>query len=143
MTFTQSIKTCLKKYFDFKGRASRSEYWYFALFLIILSVICSWSDILHILIALLFTIPQFSVAFRRLHDINLPGWIQFIPLLIFIVGMMLDFLLEIHDKSFGIFIFSLSVIGSIIILILCCIKGTQGPNKYGKETYVYTKNETN
>jgi len=28
MSFTESIKTCLSKYADFSGRASRSEYWF-------------------------------------------------------------------------------------------------------------------
>ena len=31
MTFGESVSTCLKKYFVFKGRASRSEYWWFQL----------------------------------------------------------------------------------------------------------------
>jgi uncharacterized membrane protein YhaH (DUF805 family) len=31
MTFRQSLTTCLRKYADFSGRASRSEYWYFSL----------------------------------------------------------------------------------------------------------------
>ena len=32
MTFGDSIKTCFAKYATFQGRASRSEFWYFALF---------------------------------------------------------------------------------------------------------------
>ena len=31
MTFTDSVKTCLSKYIDFSGRATRSEYWWFVL----------------------------------------------------------------------------------------------------------------
>ena len=34
MGFTEAIRTCLReKYFTFKGRASRSEYWYYTLFM--------------------------------------------------------------------------------------------------------------
>jgi len=32
MTFTESIKSCFRKYITFSGRASRSEYWKFWLF---------------------------------------------------------------------------------------------------------------
>ena len=32
MTFGQSISTCFAKYATFKGRASRSEFWWFILF---------------------------------------------------------------------------------------------------------------
>lgn len=32
MTFSESISTCMKKYVDFKGRATRSEYWWFIFF---------------------------------------------------------------------------------------------------------------
>ena len=38
MSFGQAIKTCFKKYCVFKGRARRSEYWYWTLFVILLSV---------------------------------------------------------------------------------------------------------
>ena len=34
MNFISSIKTCFKKYIDFNGRASRSEFWYFTLLLV-------------------------------------------------------------------------------------------------------------
>ena len=41
MNFTESIKTCLtKKYLSFSGRASRSEFWFFYLFVLIGYIIC-------------------------------------------------------------------------------------------------------
>ena len=36
MGFTEAVRTCLSKYVDFNGRASRSEYWFFALFIALL-----------------------------------------------------------------------------------------------------------
>jgi uncharacterized membrane protein YhaH (DUF805 family) len=44
MTFAGAIKTCLTKYADFRGVASRSEYWYFILFTILLSVVLGTVD---------------------------------------------------------------------------------------------------
>ena len=35
MSFADSISQSLKKYFDFSGRASRSEFWFFLLFVAI------------------------------------------------------------------------------------------------------------
>ena len=38
MTLIESIQTCFRKYADFKGRASRSEYWWFTLFVLLVSI---------------------------------------------------------------------------------------------------------
>lgn len=35
MGFVEAIKTCLAKYFVFSGRAARSEYWWFVLFVVL------------------------------------------------------------------------------------------------------------
>ena len=42
MTFFNSIITCYKKSFDFKGRASKSEYWWFVLYLGLLFGLSIW-----------------------------------------------------------------------------------------------------
>ena len=44
MTFQQSIQTCLNKYADFNGKASRPEYWWFFLFTLIVGVITGILD---------------------------------------------------------------------------------------------------
>ena len=44
MTFTQSISTCFSKYATFSGRASRSEYWWFALFGMIVNLVANRID---------------------------------------------------------------------------------------------------
>ncbi len=46
MDFQTSIKTCFKKYADFSGRASRSEFWWFELFLLIASIVAMIIDIM-------------------------------------------------------------------------------------------------
>ena len=79
MTFGQSIKTCFSKYVTFSGRASRSEYWWFAL----LSLIVGLIPFVQIL-ALLFLSPSLAVAVRRMHDIGKSGWfvlLVFFPIL--------------------------------------------------------------
>jgi uncharacterized membrane protein YhaH (DUF805 family) len=85
MTFTESIKTCFSKYASFDGRASLSEYWWFALFLVIASIVLSMiNQPLSWLFSLATLLPSLAAGARRLHDTDRSGWfllISLIPLL--------------------------------------------------------------
>ena len=89
MTFQESIKVCFGKYADFSGRASRSEYWWFMLFLVLASLATSMiSPIPSGLFSLGTLLPALAAATRRLHDTNRSGWwqlIAFVPVIGFIV----------------------------------------------------------
>jgi uncharacterized membrane protein YhaH (DUF805 family) len=76
MSFADSIRTCLKKYATFSGAASRPEYWWFALFTAIGSIVFSITRIaaLELLWSLAFLIPGLAVAVRRHHDAGRSGW---------------------------------------------------------------------
>ena len=99
MNFPQSVSTCLKKYLDFKGRASRSEFWFFALFGLIGGLITAVIDTMilgypledygptNIIFQIAIFIPYLAVGARRLHDINRSGWWQLIVLTI--IGIIL------------------------------------------------------
>jgi hypothetical protein len=83
MTFGRAIITCLTKYSDFNGKASRSEFWWFALFtaiVLVASYVLIDSVKVAILICLALAIPVFTAATRRLHDINRSGWWHLIAL---------------------------------------------------------------
>ena len=76
-----AVTTCLKKFFDFKGRARRSEYWWFILFTIIVSAAfnyCSsflpFLSYIGLVVSLLLTIPMLAALTRRLHDTGRSGW---------------------------------------------------------------------
>lgn len=106
MTFSESIAmTFFSKYNDFQGRASRQEFWWFMLFQILLSLMVFWSNTLDIIIHLVFLIPQLAVSTRRLHDTNKSGWWQLI---------------------------SLTIIGTIFLIIWWASKGSDQDNQYGK-----------
>jgi uncharacterized membrane protein YhaH (DUF805 family) len=81
MTFQESIKVCFSKYADFSGRASRSEYWWFALFCFLggLAAQSVW-HVLGILFSLGTLLPIIAAATRRLHDTNRSGWWQLVSL---------------------------------------------------------------
>ncbi len=103
----------LKQYADFNGRARRKEYWMFALFNIIFTVVAVILDnILGIavegfgygplygLYALAVLIPSLAVAVRRLHDIGKSGWMILISL-IPIIGVIWLFVLLVTDSNPG------------------------------------------
>ena len=89
MTFQAAISTCLSNYASFGGRASRSEFWWFYLFV----VLAGWGatlvgnsggamagDVLSSVVHLAFLIPSLAVGSRRLHDIGRSGWWQLLAL---------------------------------------------------------------
>ena len=44
MDFRQAVQSCLTKYATFSGRAQRSEFWFFVLFMFIASLVASLLD---------------------------------------------------------------------------------------------------
>lgn len=75
MTFGESVSTCFRKYAIFEGRASRSEYWWFWLFYLLILVGCELIDETLMAIAeLVFLLPNLAVFVRRCHDSSHSGW---------------------------------------------------------------------
>jgi uncharacterized membrane protein YhaH (DUF805 family) len=123
MTFVKAIESSLSQYMTFRGRAARSEFWFFNLFSSICSVVAIIIDnilgtqfknidslsgglygYIYLLVALGLFIPNLSVSVRRLHDTNRSGrwyWILLVPLI------------------------------SVILLLVW--KGTGGDNEYGPD----------
>ncbi|MDJ0858904.1 MAG: DUF805 domain-containing protein [Dinoroseobacter sp.] len=108
MSFSQAIKTCFGKFATFSGRASRSEYWWFFLFLVLLSIVTGLIDglffttvtevvtetgtatvavsnqpVQSIAGAVVF-LPHLAVAWRRMHDSGRSGLFALFPLLLLI-----------------------------------------------------------
>ena len=82
MNLGQAISNCLGSYATFSGRASRSEFWWFFLFQVLLSVAASvLSEKLSGLISLALLLPALAVGARRLHDIGKSGWWQLLMIL--------------------------------------------------------------
>ena len=81
MDFSQAIKSCLSQYATFSGRASRSEYWWFFLFQVLVLIAASiLGDAAYSIVVLGLLLPALAVATRRLHDIGRSGWWQLLML---------------------------------------------------------------
>ena len=144
MTFSESIKTVVfKKYATFKGRASRSEYWWYMLFASLISllgaVIAStlYGDpselTLFDIVWLLIFLPGLAVSIRRLHDVNKSGWWLLYPWL----GLILVPIASLFDDtslmdSMVVISFSLMTLGYLYVLYLAIKKSDSGENQYGK-----------
>lgn len=103
MNFLESIQTCYKKFFDFSGRASKSEYWWFQLYNAIIYVLTFvFQGDLTLLFSILIIaniIPIWAAAVRRVHDSDKSGWMVLISV-IPIIGLYVIVLL-IQDGSKG------------------------------------------
>jgi len=80
MNFQTAIRSGFQNYANFKGRASRAEYWWWALFTVILSILLSSiNSSLGDLGSLVTLLPSIAVAIRRVHDVDRAGWFILVP----------------------------------------------------------------
>lgn len=94
MNFQEAIQVCFQKYADFNGRAKRPEFWWFALFCFLVSLILSViSSSISMIFSLATIIPSLAVGSRRLHDTNKSGWFQLIWLVPLIGWIVMIYLL--------------------------------------------------
>lgn len=112
MGFVEAVKTCLlRKFWDFEGRASRAEYWWFVLFGVLVTIPVTLLGPLLFVVGVVLLIPQLAVTVRRLHDTNRSGWwlalyaLSWIPVIGLIVGLVILWFMiqkgDAGDNRFG------------------------------------------
>ena len=122
MNPVEAVRSCLKKYATFRGRATRAEYWWFWLFNVILNVILqalsedmpgsqTVAAVTGIITLALF-LPSIAACCRRLHDRDHTGWWQLI---------------------------AFTIIGLIPLLIMLCRRSQMEGNRYGEIPCVIQK----
>ncbi len=100
MEFGEAIKSVFSKYATFSGRARRSEYWYFYLFNLLVSIGLSMIPVVNLfggLWSLAVLIPTWAVTVRRFHDIGKSGWwflVMMIPGIVF-AGVFFYFIFKL------------------------------------------------
>lgn len=118
----------LRKYADFQGRARRSEYWLWVLFIVVVTTVLNMlggamgaaidptnpmgaysspAGIVSLLFSLATLVPSIAVAVRRLHDTNRSGWWFLLVLIPFA--------------------------GWLVLLVFYVLPGTVGANKFGED----------
>jgi uncharacterized membrane protein YhaH (DUF805 family) len=130
MSFIESVRTCLRKYGVFSGRARPAEYWFWylavtAVYTVIFAALIVPALItmdpvtqepgvlgtigmsLWAVVALGTFVPLISAAIRRLHDTGRSGWFYLLNLVPFV--------------------------GGIIVIVLLALPGEQGPNRFGPD----------
>ena len=107
--FGEAISQAFKNIFTYNGRASRSAYWWFALFSGVINSAFRFipgtaGSVLAGVVGVVLFFTSLSVAARRLHDTN--------------------------HSAFWLFLILLPIIGWIWLLVYYVQAGTPGPNKY-------------
>lgn len=118
MSFKEAITYCFRNYIGFSGRAARSEYWYWVLFVVLLTIVAWLIDMtvfgfnttgvnpISVIVGLATLLPGLAVSVRRLHDIDRTGWWVLL---------------------------ALTVIGAIVLIVWACMRGTVGANRFGPD----------
>ena len=136
-----------RDYFKLKGRANRAEFWSFQLFIFVMLTLLFILLYYHVSLGFyglvgfiaLIIIPYFTLFVRRLHDLNISGFVVlfcfFILPFIFLVALIVLGETNADSKYFS-YLAMLEFIAKICILVafyaLALLKGSKGTNKYGE-----------
>jgi uncharacterized membrane protein YhaH (DUF805 family) len=150
MNFWQAVASGFSNYVKFSGRAIRSEYWYWVLFDLIVTLAAILLDVsivkhrhgpLESAWQLVTFLPGLALAFRRLHDVDRSGWWLALPLGVVGVLAAIGLLFTVRSISLPLMI----ILGAICIFVTICIfvvlicwlcrPGTPGPNRYGADPF--------
>lgn len=116
MDFTTAIRTVLRQYAKFSGRARRSEHWWFFLFTFLISVAATALD---------------AALFRTSADTTGPvGWITAVPLFLPSLAVLVRRLHDVDHSAWFLLVLLIPVVG-VIILLVALVKDSDGDNRYG------------
>ncbi len=105
--FGQAYRLFFKNYFNFKGRATRSEFWWVFIFNLLLTYVINLIPVMGALLSLGIIIPGIALSVRRLHDTG-KSWVYLLISLI-------------------------PIVGAILLIVQYC-KDSDGDNKWGPAT---------
>jgi uncharacterized membrane protein YhaH (DUF805 family) len=120
MGFSEAVRTGFRKYAVFSGRASRREYWWWAVFAFLVWFLAFLLDVMFFpgsirsdaylgllsgIAGVVLFLPNLAAAVRRLHDTDRSGWWWLIALI--------------------------PIIGAIVLVVFLASSGTRGVNRFG------------
>lgn len=111
MSFPEAVRSALRQYATFTGRARRAEYWWFVLFTVLVSFVAALVDaslgtvdaatslgVVGTLASLALLLPSLAVTVRRLHDSDRSGW-WVLSFLIPLAGLVLWLVFMLADSN--------------------------------------------
>lgn len=113
-SFIGALKDGFARYVDFKTRSTRSQFWWWTLWSVLINLVSGVLDVslgmadftpINLLTSLAMLLPTLAVSIRRLHDIGRTGWWYLIVLI--------------------------PIIGWIVLLVFFCTKTQEEVNKWG------------
>jgi uncharacterized membrane protein YhaH (DUF805 family) len=118
MNFQQAVQSGFSNYTNFRGRAARSEFWWWQLFIVLGGIVATLLDLfanssalggspLTTLFWLVTIIPDLAVTVRRLHDTDSSGWWILLALI--------------------------PLIGMVVLIVWWCLEGSKGYNRFGAD----------
>ena len=118
MTFEQAVRSGFSNYATFRGRASRSEFWWWQLFVVLGGLAGALLDVFansatfagspfETLFWVATVVPDLAVTVRRLHDTDSSGWWIFLALI--------------------------PLVGMIVLIVWWCLEGSKGYNRFGAD----------
>jgi len=118
MNFQEAVQSVFSNYAKFRGRACRSEFWWFQLFLLLGGIVAGLLNLfantnflggspLAMLFWLAAIIPDLAVTVRRLHDTDSSGWWILLGLI--------------------------PLIGMVVLIVWWCLEGSKGYNRFGPD----------
>ena len=108
MQFQDAVKICFTKYVDFKGRARRSEFWWWLLFTVIVGAILALiSTRLSHIGNLALLLPSLAVSVRRLQDLG--------------------------KEWYWVLLYLIPIVGAVVLLIMFTKEGERAANKFGPD----------
>lgn len=137
MTFGAAVTTGFKKYARFRGTASRSEFWYWRLFALLLSIVTSTFDNIisqktgnsspmftpvSTAASLLIALPDLAITVRRFHDGGHSGhwlWINLVPVAFFIplLNGVVEYLADGRELPTNSLILNYSALGFLVSFV--------------------------
>jgi len=115
MNFQEAVQYGFSNYANFRGRASRSAFWWWQLFLLLGGLVAGLLDLvanfnvfngtpLATLFWLATIIPDLAVTVRRLHNTDSSGWWLLLVLI--------------------------PLIGMVVLIVWWCLEGSKGYNRF-------------
>jgi len=149
VSFIEAIESGWAKCFQYSGRASRAEFWWFFLFATLVRFGFGFvrmlgqsmpTVLLSFMVSLILLVPTIAVQVRRLHDVGHSGWL--VVVLWVLIGALImtsvrwDRLVALRqattpDEVALLFVAFATAVAWLRILFLMIKRGDAGENRYG------------